>query len=56
MKIAMGVPDDITRKVDSRVGKVDWPKINKHIRKIPIEFEELLETRRKTLPIVLAAR
>jgi len=56
VKIAMGVPDEIMRKVDSRVGKVDWAKINTHIRKIPIEFEELLEIRRKALPIVLAAR
>ena len=56
LNIAMGVPDEITRKVDSRVGKVDWPKINTHIRRIPIEFEELLEIRRKALPIVLAAR
>ena len=56
VKIAMGVPDETTRKVDSRVGKVDWPKINTHIRRIPIEFEELLEIRRKALPIVLAAR
>ena len=56
VKIAMGVPDEITRKVDSRVGKVDWAKINTQIRKIPIEFEELLEIRRKALPIVLAAR
>ncbi len=31
VKIAMGVPDEITRKVDSRVGKVDWAKINTHI-------------------------
>ncbi len=56
VKIAMGVPDEIKRKVDSQVGKVDWAKINTHIRKIPIEFEELLEIRRKALPIVLAAR
>ena len=47
VKIAMGVPDEITRKVNSRVGKVDWAKINMHIRRIPIEFEELLEIRRK---------
>jgi len=56
VKVAMGVPDDFARKVDSRVGNVDWAKINMHIRKIPIEFEELLEIRRNALPIVLAAR
>src|SRR5437773_664832 len=56
LKIPMGLVDEINRTVLSRVGKVDWAKINTQIRRIPIEFEELLEIRRNALPIVLAAR
>ena len=56
VKIVSGVPDEIRRKVDARVGNVDWNKINMDIRRIPIEFDELQEIKRNMLPRVLAGR
>ncbi len=56
VKIVSGVPDEIRRKVDARIGNVDWNKINMDIRRIPIEFDELQEIKRNMLPRVLAGR
>lgn len=56
VKIATGVPDEISRKVDSNVRNVDWNKINMDIRRIPIDFDEMQEIKRNMLPRVLAGR
>jgi len=56
VKIATGVPDEITRKVDSKLRNVDWNKINMEIRRIPIDFDEMQEIKRNMLPRVLAGR
>lgn len=56
VKIARGVPDEISRKVDGKVKNVDWAKINMDMRKIPIDFDELQEIKRNMLPKVLAGR
>ncbi len=56
VKIARGVPDKISRKVDSKVRNVDWNRINMGIRRISIDFDELQEIKRNMLPKVLAGR
>lgn len=56
VKIATGVPDEISRKVDGRVRNLDWNKINTDIRRIPLDFDELQEIKRNMLPRVLAGR
>jgi len=55
VKVAVGVPDEVRRKVDRKIG-VDWNKINMDIRKIPLEFGELQEMRRNQLPTVFSIR
>jgi len=55
VKVAVGVPDEVRRKVDRKIG-VDWNKINMDIRKIPLEFGELQEMRRNQLPTVFGIR
>src|SRR5438552_7150898 len=56
VKVARGVPDEISGKVDRKVGNVDWNKINMDIRRIPLDFDELQEIKRNMLPKVLARR
>ncbi len=55
VKVAVGVPDEVRKKVDRKIG-VDWNKINMDIRKIPLEFGELQEMRRNQLPTVFGIR
>src|SRR5438132_11564416 len=56
VKIATGVPDEISRKVDGKSRNVDWNKINMDIRRIPLDFEELQEIKGNMLPRVLIGR
>ena len=56
VKVARGVPDEISGKVDRKVGNVDWNKINMDIRRIPLDFDELQEIKRDMLPRVLIGR
>src|SRR5207253_5291683 len=56
VKIATGVPDEISRRVDGKVRNVDWNKINMDIRRIPLDFDELQEIKRNMLPRVLIGR
>src|SRR6266699_2863448 len=52
VKIATGVSDEISRKVDGKVRNVDWNKINMDIRRIPLDFDELQEIGRGNRPRV----
>ena len=56
VKVAAGVPDEIEKKVDRKVGTVDWKKINMDIRKIPLDFGELQDMKRNQLPTVIRIR
>src|SRR2546427_12233258 len=56
VKIATGVSDEISRKVDGKVRNVDWNKINMDIRRIPLDFDEAQEIKRNMLPRVLIGR
>src|SRR5205807_6998609 len=56
VKIATGVPGEMSRRVDGKVRNVDWNKINMDIRRIPLDFDELQEIKRNMLPKVLARR
>ena len=56
VKVARGVPDEISGKVDRKVGNVDWNRINMDIRRIPLDFDELQEIKRDMLPRVLIGR
>jgi len=56
VKIATGVPDEISRRVDGKARNVDWNKINMDIRRIPLDFDELQEIKRNMLPRVLIRR
>ena len=55
-KVAAGVPDDVEKRVDRKIGVVDWKKVNMDIRKIPIEFGEMQDMRRNQLPTVIRLR
>ena len=56
VKVAAGVPDEIMKKVNGKIGTVDWKKINSRIRKVPLELSELQDMRRSQLPTVLRIR
>jgi len=56
VKVAAGVPDDVEKRVDRKIGVVDWKKVNMDIRKIPIEFGEMQDMRRNQLPTVIRLR
>lgn len=56
VKVARGVPDVVVRRVDRRLGRVDWDRINVSLRDIPLTFEEWQEVKRDMLPGVLARR
>ncbi len=56
VKVGTGVPDETMRKVDRKLGTVDWNKVNKAIQRVPLEFEELEDMRRSQLPTVLKIR
>ncbi len=56
VRVAAGVPDEIRRKVEGKIGTVDWNKVNTAIQRIPLEFEELEDMRRSQLPTVLKIR
>ncbi len=56
VKIARGVPDVVMRRVDRRLGRVEWDRINMSIRDIPLTFEEWQEVKRDMLPRALATR
>jgi hypothetical protein len=55
-KIASGVPDETVKRVNRKIGTVDWNKVNMDIRETPLEFEELQEMKRALLPKILANR
>jgi hypothetical protein len=56
VKMARGVPDIVMRRVDKRLGRVEWDRINMSIRDIPLTFEEWQEVKRDMLPRELAMR
>jgi len=55
-KVAAGVPDDVEKRVDRKIGVVDWKKVNMDIRKIPLELSEIQDMRRNQLPTVIRLR
>jgi hypothetical protein len=55
-KMARGVPDTVMRRVDGRLGQVEWDRINVSIRDIPLTFEEWQEVKKDMLPRVLSKR
>ncbi len=55
-RIARGVPDSVMKRVNARLDGIDWGKINRSIRDIPLTFEEWQEVKREMLPGVLASR
>lgn len=55
-KVARGIPDNVMRRVNSRLDGVDWEKINLSIRDIALTFEEWQEAKSEMLPSVLASR
>src|ERR671924_45304 len=48
-RVVTGVSNETKRKIDRKIGTVDWNKVNADIRKIPLEIRELEEMRRKKL-------
>src|SRR5437660_12398429 len=46
VKIATGVPGEMSRRVDGKVRNVDWNRINMEIRRIPLDFDEWQEIKR----------
>lgn len=55
-RVALGVPADVRRKVDRKVERVDWDKIRKAVRAIPLTFEELQDLKRSQFRTVLGIR
>ena len=55
-KVAAGVPDETREKAERQIGSIDWNKINRAIRTIPVTFEELQDMKRSQLPIALGFR
>jgi len=55
-KIASGIPDETRRKIDRRVSRVDWNKVNREIRNIPLTFEESQEVKHRQLATILTIR
>ncbi|HZY94080.1 MAG TPA: hypothetical protein VFE98_04360 [Candidatus Bathyarchaeia archaeon] len=55
-QIASGIPDETRRKIDRKISRVDWNKVNKEIRNIPLTFEESQEVKRSQLATVLTIR
>lgn len=55
-RVASGIPNDNRRRVEQKIGAVDWNKVNMGLRRIPLEFEEVEEMKREWLPKVLARR
>lgn len=56
VKVSRGVPGIVMKRVEGRLGRVEWGRINMSIRDIPLTFEEWQEVKRDMLPRVLAAR
>ena len=54
-RLASGVPDDAQKKVEKQF-HVDWNRINESIRRIPLSFEELSETRRAQYAVSIRTR
>ncbi len=54
-KLASGVPDNTRKKVQEQI-EVDWDRINEEIRRIPLTFEELAETRRRQYSVSIRTR
>jgi len=46
-KLGFGISDDIRRKVEQRF-QVNWEKVEKGIRQIPLTLEEVSQLRRET--------
>ncbi len=55
-KIATGVPDSVTKRVNARIDGVDWGKINMSIRDIPLTFEEWQAVKLEMLSNALKSR
>ena len=55
-KIALGVSGETRKKVNRKIGNVDWDEINMNIRKIPLELGELKSMRRHQLTTVFSVR
>ncbi len=55
-RLVAGVPDDVRRRVEQRVQPVDWEKVNREIRRIPLTFEELSDARRAQYAALVRAR
>ena len=47
--MASGIPDETRRKIDQKISRVDWNRVNREIWNIPLTFEESEEVRRGQL-------
>ena len=56
VRVAAGVPDEIRRKAESKIGTVDWNRVNSAIQEIPLMFEELEEMRRARFATAYSVR
>lgn len=54
-KLASGIPDGVREKVEEGV-HVDWDRVNEEVRRIPLTFEELSETRRRQYAVSIRTR
>src|SRR5207244_13086922 len=54
-KLGVGITNDITRKVEQRF-QVNWEKVEKEIRQIPLTLEEISQLRRKNFTPTARAR
>ncbi len=54
-KLASGIPEDTRRRVGKRF-QVDWDRTNEEIRRIPLTFEELSETKRRQYAVSIRKR
>jgi hypothetical protein len=54
-KLVLGIPDNTRKKVEKRF-QVDWDRINDHLRRIPLTFEELSRARRDQYAVSIRTR
>ena len=55
-KIASGIPYETRRKMDQRTSRVDWNRVNREIRNIPLTFEESQEAKRGQLATIFTIK